>query len=272
MTSSLRSRNFELHRLIRHGTADRGRADGRDRPGPCADTHQGRGHGRRRARQSAHRLRHRRRPRRPGRLGQAIHAADHLEPGAQVRLIVPATDITNKNVAIVMVTANIPAFTHQGTKLNVTVASMADAKSLQGGVLLQTPLVAGDGQVYAVAQGSHLPRRFRRRHERRGRLVRAEEPHDLRRGDRRRHRRAGNPDVPLLQGGARGHPAPGRLHLGRTHGPTRSTTRLPTSPRRSARPRCRFSCRARCRRRKNRWNLSRASRTRSSCPTRPRAS
>jgi flagellar P-ring protein precursor FlgI len=69
-------------------------------------------------------------------------------------LIIPATDITNKNVAIVMVTANIPAFTKQGTKLNVTVASLADAKSLQGGVLLQTPLVAGDGQVYVVAQGS----------------------------------------------------------------------------------------------------------------------
>jgi flagellar P-ring protein FlgI len=64
------------------------------------------------------------------------------------------TDITNKNVAIVMVTATIPPFTRQGTKLNATVASLADAKSLQGGVLLQTPLVAGDGQVYAVAQGS----------------------------------------------------------------------------------------------------------------------
>jgi flagellar P-ring protein precursor FlgI len=69
-------------------------------------------------------------------------------------IIVPATDITNKNVAIVMVTANIPPFTKQGTRLNVTVASLADAKSLQGGVLLQTPMVAGDGQVYAVAQGS----------------------------------------------------------------------------------------------------------------------
>jgi flagellar P-ring protein precursor FlgI len=69
-------------------------------------------------------------------------------------LIVPATDITNKNVAIVMVTANIPPFTKQGTKLNVSVSSLADAKSLQGGVLLQTPLIAGDGQVYAVAQGS----------------------------------------------------------------------------------------------------------------------
>jgi len=64
------------------------------------------------------------------------------------------TDITNKNVALVMVTAIIPPFTRQGTKLNCIVASLADAKSLQGGILLQTPLVAGDGQVYAVAQGS----------------------------------------------------------------------------------------------------------------------
>lgn len=64
------------------------------------------------------------------------------------------TDITNKNVALVMVTATIPPFTRQGTQLNATVASLADAKSLQGGILLQTPLVAGDGQVYAVAQGS----------------------------------------------------------------------------------------------------------------------
>jgi flagellar P-ring protein FlgI len=69
-------------------------------------------------------------------------------------IIIAPTDITNHNVAVVMVTATIPAFTRQGTKLNATVASLADAKSLQGGILLQTPLVAGDGQVYAVAQGS----------------------------------------------------------------------------------------------------------------------
>jgi flagellar P-ring protein precursor FlgI len=67
--------------------------------------------------------------------------------------ILPA-DITNKNVALVMVTANIPPYSRQGTKLNATVASLADAKSLQGGVLLQTPLIGGDGKVYAVAQGS----------------------------------------------------------------------------------------------------------------------
>ena len=64
------------------------------------------------------------------------------------------TQITNHNVAICMVTALIPPFARQGTRLNVTVASLADAKSLQGGVLMQTPLIAGDGQVYAVAQGS----------------------------------------------------------------------------------------------------------------------
>jgi flagellar P-ring protein precursor FlgI len=64
------------------------------------------------------------------------------------------TDLTNKNVALVMVTCKVPPFAQPGTKLNVTVASLADAKSLQGGVLLQTPLIGGDGQVYAVAQGS----------------------------------------------------------------------------------------------------------------------
>ena len=69
-------------------------------------------------------------------------------------IMIQPTDITNKNVAIVMVTATVPAFTRQGTKLNVNVASLADAKSLQGGILMQTPLIAGDGQIYAVAQGS----------------------------------------------------------------------------------------------------------------------
>ncbi len=65
-----------------------------------------------------------------------------------------ASNLTNKNAAVVMVTANIPAFARSGTKLDVTVSSVADAKSLQGGVLLQTPMVGGDGQVYAVAQGN----------------------------------------------------------------------------------------------------------------------
>lgn len=66
---------------------------------------------------------------------------------------VPASTIAAKNVAVVMVTADIPAFRKTGTRLDVTVSSMGDAESLQGGVLLQTPLLGADGKVYAVAQG-----------------------------------------------------------------------------------------------------------------------
>ena len=58
-----------------------------------------------------------------------------------------------RNVAAVLVTANIPAFARQGARIDVTVSSMGNAKSLQGGVLLQTPLMGADRQVYAVAQG-----------------------------------------------------------------------------------------------------------------------
>ncbi len=63
------------------------------------------------------------------------------------------TQISAKNVAVVIVTADIPAFAKQGTRIDVQVASMGDAKSLQGGVLLQTPLLGADNRVYAVAQG-----------------------------------------------------------------------------------------------------------------------
>ena len=66
---------------------------------------------------------------------------------------IPATTISSKNVAVVMVTADIPAFIKPGARIDVTVASMGDAKSLQGGVLLQTPLLGADNKVYAVAQG-----------------------------------------------------------------------------------------------------------------------
>src|SRR5277367_3107428 len=69
-------------------------------------------------------------------------------------LTVPAQTMSSKNVAIVMVTADIPAFKKAGTRLDVNVASMGDAKSLQGGVLLQTPLLGADGKMYAVAQGA----------------------------------------------------------------------------------------------------------------------
>jgi len=58
-----------------------------------------------------------------------------------------------KNVAAVMVTANLPAFAAQGTRIDVSVSAMGDAKSLQGGTLLVTTLFGADGQIYAVAQG-----------------------------------------------------------------------------------------------------------------------
>lgn len=58
-----------------------------------------------------------------------------------------------KNVAAVFITASLPAFARPGMKLDVTVSSAGDAKSLQGGVLLMTSLRGPDGQVYAVAQG-----------------------------------------------------------------------------------------------------------------------
>jgi flagellar P-ring protein precursor FlgI len=57
------------------------------------------------------------------------------------------------NVAAVMVTAELPAFSRPGSKIDVTLSSMGDAKTLQGGVLLMTPLKGADGNVYAVAQG-----------------------------------------------------------------------------------------------------------------------
>jgi flagellar P-ring protein precursor FlgI len=58
------------------------------------------------------------------------------------------------NVAAVMVTSNLPAFSTQGTHIDVTVSALGDSKSLQGGTLLVTPLLGADGNVYAVAQGS----------------------------------------------------------------------------------------------------------------------
>jgi flagellar P-ring protein precursor FlgI len=64
------------------------------------------------------------------------------------------TQIRTGNVAAVMVTGNLPPFATQGTRIDVTVSALGDAKSLQGGTLLVTPLLGADGNVYAVAQGS----------------------------------------------------------------------------------------------------------------------
>jgi flagellar P-ring protein FlgI len=69
-------------------------------------------------------------------------------------------DITVKNIAAVMVTAELPPFAKQGNHLDVLVSSLGDAKSLAGGTLLLAPLKGPDGQVYAVAQGAVLTNSF----------------------------------------------------------------------------------------------------------------
>ncbi|MGH9352550.1 MAG: flagellar basal body P-ring protein FlgI [Terriglobia bacterium] len=65
----------------------------------------------------------------------------------------PAKSVITRNVASVFVTAALPPFAHPGTRIDVNVSSTGDARSLQGGELLMTPLYGPDGQVYAVAQG-----------------------------------------------------------------------------------------------------------------------
>ena len=83
--------------------------------------------------------------------------------GAGVRMVanmltrfgvtVDPQELRSRNIAAVMVTANLPPFARAGDRLDVTISSIGDAKSLQGGFLLQTPLQGADNQVYAVAQG-----------------------------------------------------------------------------------------------------------------------
>ncbi len=70
-----------------------------------------------------------------------------------VNVTINPNDIKAKNVAAVMVTATLPPFAREGDKIDVTVSSIGDAKSLQGGVLLLTPLKGVDGKIYALAQG-----------------------------------------------------------------------------------------------------------------------
>jgi flagellar P-ring protein precursor FlgI len=62
-------------------------------------------------------------------------------------------NLNTKNVAAVIVTATLPPFSRQGSRIDVTVSALGDAKSLLGGTLLVTPLMGADGEAYAVAQG-----------------------------------------------------------------------------------------------------------------------
>ena len=75
---------------------------------------------------------------------------------ARQGIAVSPTAVKVKNVAAVMVTAELPPFAKPGQRLDVTVSSTGDAKSLAGGTLLMTPLQGADGAVYVVSQGSIL--------------------------------------------------------------------------------------------------------------------
>jgi flagellar P-ring protein precursor FlgI len=87
-------------------------------------------------------------------LGSAIFTRESLV-GMLERLGVNARDdnLDTDNVAAVMVTAILPPFSNQGTRIDITVSAIGDSESLLGGQLLVTPLVGADGEVYAVAQG-----------------------------------------------------------------------------------------------------------------------
>ncbi len=68
-------------------------------------------------------------------------------------ITVPADKLRIRNVAAVMATSKLEPFTKVGTKIDITVSSLGDAKSLEGGILLTTPLLGPDGELYAMAQG-----------------------------------------------------------------------------------------------------------------------
>ena len=72
---------------------------------------------------------------------------------SQFNLTIAPEQVQSRNVAVVLVTASLPTFAHEGDALDVTVTSAGDARSLLGGTLLMTPLKAANGRIYALAQG-----------------------------------------------------------------------------------------------------------------------
>lgn len=90
--------------------------------------------------------------------GDSLNSAPFTKQSLQAMLERMGVNITGanlntKNVAAVMVTANLPAFSVQGSRIDVNISALGDAKSLQGGTLLVTPLMGADGEAYAIAQG-----------------------------------------------------------------------------------------------------------------------
>src|ERR1700748_179527 len=86
--------------------------------------------------------------------GDTLNNIPFTKQSLQAMLERMGVHIRTGNVAAVMVTGNLPPFATQGTRMDVTVSALGDAKNLQGGMLLVTPLLGADGNVYAVAQGS----------------------------------------------------------------------------------------------------------------------
>lgn len=91
--------------------------------------------------------------------GDTVQNAPFTEQSIEAmleRLGVNVRDVVMRplNTAAVMVTANLPAFARQGTRIDVSVSSIGDARELRGGTLIATPLLGADGEVYAVAQGA----------------------------------------------------------------------------------------------------------------------
>lgn len=86
---------------------------------------------------------------------QAVFSAQSLTNVLQrMGILVNPAAILVRNTAAVMITGTLPAFAQPGTKIDVTVAAVGDSTNLQGGLLILSPLRGGNGQVYAVAQGS----------------------------------------------------------------------------------------------------------------------
>jgi len=73
---------------------------------------------------------------------------------SRMGISVEGNDLKSKNVAAVTITATLPPFARAGSKIDVIISTMGDAKSLQGGTLIGTPLTGADGKIYAVAQGN----------------------------------------------------------------------------------------------------------------------
>lgn len=88
------------------------------------------------------------------RLGTTVDVTQLYGPQTGISQTRFLQDVRMENVAAVMVTANLPAFSKPGQKIDITVASLGDARSLEGGNLLITPLKAANGETYAVAQGT----------------------------------------------------------------------------------------------------------------------